>query len=60
MENTILRQWRRFPEDHFAKEHEAQFLALCPLCAAMYKEFVKLDENAMETLKEVLMNAAAP
>jgi len=21
--------------DHFAKEHEAQFLALCPLCAAM-------------------------
>ncbi len=43
--------------DHFAKEHEAQFLALCPLCAAMYNEFVKHDEGAMESLKNVLMNS---
>ena len=42
--------------DHFPKEHEAQFLALCPLCAAMYKEFVKQDEGAMADLKNVLMN----
>ena len=43
--------------DHFAKEHEAQFLALCPLCAAMYNEFVKHDEGAMESLKNTLMNS---
>ncbi|MBW2737813.1 MAG: hypothetical protein JRE64_02965 [Deltaproteobacteria bacterium] len=43
--------------DHFAKEHEAQFLALCPLCAAMYNEFVKHDERAMESLKNALMNS---
>jgi hypothetical protein len=28
-------------KDYYGKEHEAQFLALCPLCAAMYKELVK-------------------
>ena len=43
--------------DHFAKEHEAQFLALCPLCAAMYNEFVKHDVGAMESLKNALMNS---
>ncbi len=43
--------------DHFHKEHEAQFLALCPLCAAMYKEFVKYDEGAMESLKNALINS---
>jgi hypothetical protein len=43
--------------DHFAKEHEAQFLALCPLCAAMYNEFVKHDEGAMESLKNALINS---
>ena len=42
--------------EHFTKEHQAQFLALCPLCAAMYKEFVKQDEGAMEDLKTALMN----
>jgi hypothetical protein len=43
--------------DHFTKEHEAQFLALCPLCAAMYNEFVKHDEWAMESLKNALINS---
>lgn len=42
--------------DHFSGEHEAQFLALCPLCAAMYKEFVKLDDGAMADLKSALMS----
>ncbi len=42
--------------DHFTKEHEAQFLALCPLCAAMYKEFVKQDERAMVDMKNALIN----
>ncbi|GAG92568.1 unnamed protein product, partial [marine sediment metagenome] len=41
----------------FPKEHEAQFLALCPLCAAMYKELIKRDKNAMTRLKDDLMTA---
>ncbi len=43
--------------DFFPKEHESQFLALCPLCAAMYKEFVKKDEDAMADLKMELSDA---
>ena len=43
--------------DYFTKEHEAQFLALCPLCAAMYKEFVKRDEDAMKELHRVLKDS---
>ena len=46
--------------DYFAKEHEAQFLALCPLCAAMYKEFVKHNESAMKALHEALKNSEEP
>ena len=38
-------------KEHFSKEHEAQFLALCPLCAAMYKEFVKNAEGVMPDVK---------
>lgn len=38
------------------KEHEAQFLALCSLCAAMYKEFVKLDEDTMKDFGQALIN----
>jgi len=44
-----------FPKDHFSKEHEAQFLALCPLCAAMYKEFIKKDQNAILELKNAFL-----
>ena len=43
--------------DYFPKEHEAQFLAMCPLCAAMYNEFVKHDEGVMESFKNALMNS---
>ena len=35
-------------------EYEAQYLALCPLCAAMYKEFIKRDEDAMHKFKSNL------
>jgi hypothetical protein len=45
-----------FSQDHFPVEHEAQFLALCPLCAAMYKELVKKDEAAITDLREALLN----
>lgn len=41
---------------HFTQEHEAQFLALCPLCAAMYKEFVKRDVDATEKLKVAILS----
>lgn len=42
--------------DYFGKEHEAQFLALCPVCAARYKEFIKRDETAMKNLHHALKN----
>ena len=43
--------------DHFPKEHKAQFLALCPVCAAMYNEFIKQDEGAMVNMKNALMDS---
>lgn len=45
-----------FTKDIFRKEHEALFLALCPLCAAMYKELVKKDKAAMSDFREALLN----
>jgi hypothetical protein len=45
---------------YFCMEHETQFLGLCPLCAARYKEFVKQDEEAMESFKNALMNSDKP
>ena len=41
--------------DYFSKELEAQFLALCPECAARYKEFVKRDKSALSDLYHALM-----
>ncbi len=46
-----------FLEDDFPKEYGAQFLALCPLCAARYKEFVKRDEEAMSSLHDDLKDS---
>lgn len=45
-----------FTNDIFRQEHEAQFLALCPLCAAMYKELVKMDKATMADLEKALLN----
>ena len=47
-------------KDHFVKEHEAQFLALCPGCAARYKEFVKFDKGATADLINQLMDSDSP
>ena len=47
-------------KDHFPKEHEAQHLALCPECAARYKEFVKRDKNAQDSLYDALKNSDNP
>ena len=46
-------------KDYFPKEYEAQFLALCPLCAAMYNEFVirAKDKDAMKGLHRVLKDS---
>lgn len=48
------------PGDYLTKEHEAQFLALCPLCAAMYKEFVKHDKEAAATLHQEIITSYEP
>lgn len=42
--------------EHFPKEHRGQYLALCPKCSAMYKEFIKNDKNAMAEVKNTLMS----
>lgn len=42
---------------YFSKEGEAQFLALCPLCAAMYQEFVKRDEEQEAEFYQALQSA---
>ena len=47
-------------KNYFPREHETQFLTLCPECAARYKEFVKRDEHAMEELYETLINSEEP
>ena len=36
--------------EYFTKEHEAQFLALCPECAARYKEFIKPDDATIQAI----------
>lgn len=44
----------------FDREMEELHIALCPLCAAMYNEFVKRDEDAMVSLKIALINSEEP
>ena len=41
--------------EHFPGEHEQQFLAFCPECAARFQEFIKNDENAMKEMIDQLM-----
>ena len=45
---------------YFFKEHEAQYLALCPECAAEYTEYVKKDPKARETFHDALKNSDSP
>ena len=47
-------------KDHFPKEHEAQYLSLCPECAAKYKEFVKRDKKVRENLYNALKSSDEP
>ena len=43
---------------HFSTAHEAQFLALCPECAARYQVFIKKDEDTMQEMINQLMVSA--
>ena len=48
------------PENHFPKEYEAQYLALCPECAARYNYFVRevgAGRKIMEELRNQLINS---
>jgi len=49
-----------FSKDDLSKEHEAQFLALCPECAARYKEFVKNNEDVIKKVYNALKNSDEP
>lgn len=42
---------------YLPKEHEAQYLALCPLCAAKYDEFVKTNDEVMAELRKEIVSA---
>lgn len=46
-------------KDYLPKEYESQYLALCPLCAAKYQEFVKTVPETMAALKGKIINAAS-
>jgi len=39
------------------KEYAASYLALCPLCAAKYKEFIKRDHQRMGAVEEAVKHA---
>ncbi len=57
---TIRFMEDEFPKHHFPQEHEAQYLALCPECAARYDYFVrsvKEGENVMEELRNHILNS---
>ncbi|GLI95539.1 sacsin N-terminal ATP-binding-like domain-containing protein [Methylocystis echinoides] len=41
-------------------EHEAQFLALCPVCSAKYREFVKSDVVALAAVQRALLEVDSP
>lgn len=47
-----------FKNGKISVEHEAQFLALCPLCAGKYKEFIKYNDEAAEKLFNALKEPA--
>ena len=47
-----------FTQEYLTQDYgAAQFLALCPECAARYKEFVKRDKDAMVNLINQLTNS---
>ena len=56
---TIRFKDDELPENHFPKEYEAQYLALCPECAARYDYFARTAHGCVELMKKLrnqLMN----
>ncbi len=43
--------------DNLDKEHNAAYVALCPLCAAKFKELVKRDAKQCQRLREDIVNS---
>ncbi|MBI3118675.1 MAG: redoxin domain-containing protein [Candidatus Hydrogenedentes bacterium] len=41
-------------------EDQALYLALCPTCAAMYKEFIKRDPDSLKDLKQHIVTVETP
>ncbi|NWH05628.1 sacsin N-terminal ATP-binding-like domain-containing protein [Desulfobacter latus] len=41
---------------HLPKEHETQYLALCPLCSAKYDVFIKTNDGLMVKLKDTIVS----
>jgi len=46
-------------KEFFTREHEAQYICLCPLCSAMYNEFVKRDLEKMGNIRNQIIENAA-
>ncbi|MCM8627676.1 hypothetical protein [Accumulibacter sp.] len=46
--------------EQFSREHEAQFLALCPVCAAKYNEFVKSDDDTLAEMRRAMLDSDEP
>ena len=42
------------------KEHDEQFLALCPVCAAKYCEFAKHDPEEMKRIRDRIIGGDSP
>lgn len=50
---TIRYKNDKLPESHFSKEVEAQYLALCPECAARYNYFVREVREGKKIMEEL-------
>ncbi|MDE0555541.1 MAG: hypothetical protein OXI24_15070 [Candidatus Poribacteria bacterium] len=50
---TIRFKNDELPKNHFPKEYEAQYLALCPECSARYNYFVREVREGMEIMEEL-------
>jgi len=44
-----------FSKEYLSKEHHSHYLALCPLCSAKYKEYVKTDSGQMDNIRDSLV-----
>ena len=49
-----------FPKDYVDIEHEALYIALCPLCAAKYKEFVKREHEQCDEVIALIKEGGSP